>query len=225
MTPCIRRQGMSDTGEVGARQRTRHDEHSGVRLLQLSQREREGDEVIPIAGHETATVGSGETQLLLIRKAVTAHLVRAQDVEVQVAGDFGDPRREVFVEAETYGERVVVRVGTAESGGARLVADLYVRPGGAVAGEHVHPAIAETFTVVRGQIGVSLDGRLEIAGPGRQIHVLPGVAHDWWNAGEETAHVRVDLSPGAARFEAMILNLFNLARDGKTAALRGDPHG
>lgn len=120
------------------------------------------------------------------------------------------------------GERVVVRIGTAESGGARLVADLYVRPGGAVAGEHVHPASAETFTVVRGQIGVSLDGRPEVAGPGRQLHVLPGVAHDWWNAGEETAHVRVDVSPGAARFEAMILNLFNLAQDGKTDA-RGLP--
>ena len=33
------------------------------------------------------------------------------------------------------GERVVVRVGTEESGGDRLVADLYVRPGGAVAQE------------------------------------------------------------------------------------------
>ena len=48
------------------------------------------------------------------------------------------------------GEQVVVRVGTEESGGDLLVADLYVRPGGAVAGEHVHTQIDEWFTVMVG---------------------------------------------------------------------------
>jgi hypothetical protein len=34
------------------------------------------------------------------------------------------------------GERAVIRVGTDTTGGDLLVVDLYVRPGGAVAGEH-----------------------------------------------------------------------------------------
>jgi len=42
----------------------------------------------------------------------------------------------------------------------------------------------------------------------------PG-AHDWWNAGDEEAHMIVEISPGA-RFEEAIANAFGLAQDGKT---------
>jgi hypothetical protein len=44
-----------------------------------------------------------------------------------------------------------------------------------------------------------------------------GVAHDWWNAGDEEAHVVVEIRP-AARFEEMIRNTFGLVQDGKTDA-------
>jgi quercetin dioxygenase-like cupin family protein len=120
------------------------------------------------------------------------------------------------------GERGVVRVGTEESGGELLVSDLYVRPGGAVAAEHIHPVIHESFTVVRGQIGLRLDGRESVAGPGKRLHVPPGMMHDWWNAGEEEAHVVVEIRP-AERFEEAIRNSFGLAQDGKTNA-RGMPN-
>jgi quercetin dioxygenase-like cupin family protein len=119
------------------------------------------------------------------------------------------------------GERAVVLVGTEESGGELLVSDLYVRPGGAVMGEHVHPNIEESFTVVRGRLGYRLDGREGVAGPGQRLHVPHGSAHDWWNAGEEEANVVVEISP-AARLEEMILNAFGLAQDGKTDA-KGKP--
>ena len=117
------------------------------------------------------------------------------------------------------GERAVIRVGTQESGGKLLVNDLYVRPGGAVMGEHVHPSIEESFTVVRGRVGFRVDGEESVAEPGRRLTVPPGVAHDWWNAGQEEAHVIVEIGP-AARFEEMIRNAFGLAQDGKT-----DPKG
>lgn len=120
------------------------------------------------------------------------------------------------------GERAVARVGTEDSGGELLVADVYVRPGGAVAAEHVHPIIEERFTVISGRVGFRIDGRESIARPGERLHVPPGVAHDWWNAGEEEAHILVEISPGA-RFEEAITNMFGLARDGKTNA-RGLPN-
>ena len=120
------------------------------------------------------------------------------------------------------GERGVVRVGTVESGGELLVSDLYVRPGGAVVGEHVHPIIHETFTVVRGQVGFRVDGRESVAGSGKRLRVPPGTAHDWWNAGDEEAHVIVEIRPGA-RFEEAIRNTFGLAQDGKTNA-KGMPN-
>ncbi len=75
------------------------------------------------------------------------------------------------IENAVTGERAVVRVGTAESSGELLVADLYVRPGGAVMGEHLHPGIEESFTVVRGRLGYRLDGREGVAGPKERLHV------------------------------------------------------
>jgi quercetin dioxygenase-like cupin family protein len=133
----------------------------------------------------------------------------------------------MFKRGEVYdnpvtGERVVVRLGTQETGGERLVIDVYVRPGGAVAGEHIHPSIDETFTILKGRVGISIDGRKMIAKPGRKLHVPRGTAHDWWNAGDEEAHILVEVTP-AARFEAMIRNLFGLAQDGRTDR-KGVPH-
>ena len=40
-----------------------------------------------------------------------------------------------------------------------LVTDLYVRPGGAAAGEHVHTRMEEWFTVLGGRTRCSVSGR------------------------------------------------------------------
>ena len=126
------------------------------------------------------------------------------------------------IENPVTGERVVVRVGTEGSGGELLAIDGYIKPGGAVTGEHVHPAIEEHFTVVRGRVGFRIDGCESVARPGKRLYVPAGTAHDWWNAGEEEAHIVVEIRPGA-RFEEMALNLFGLAREGKTNS-RGMPN-
>jgi quercetin dioxygenase-like cupin family protein len=118
------------------------------------------------------------------------------------------------VENPVTGERAVVRIGTEQTGGELLVVDLYIRPGGAVMGEHVHSAIEERFTVLRGQVGFRLSGQEAIAELGKKLIVPAGMPHDWWNAGPEEALVRVEIRP-AARFEAMILNAYGLGQDGK----------
>ncbi len=111
------------------------------------------------------------------------------------------------------GERGVIRIGTDTTGGEVLVVDLYVQPGGAVMGEHLHPAMEERFTMLRGQVEFRLAGRVAIAEPGVELVAPPGTPHDWWNAGPEEALVRIEMRP-AARFEAMIRNAFGLAQDG-----------
>lgn len=118
------------------------------------------------------------------------------------------------IENPVTGERGIVRHGPPTSG-SRLVADLYARPGAAVVGEHVHPASTETFTVVRGTLGIRLDGTESLATAGERVVVPPGTPHDWWNVGDDTAWVIVEVDPGH-RFEAMIRNLFGLAADGRT---------
>ena len=126
------------------------------------------------------------------------------------------------VENPVTGEWGVARIGTEETGGELLVADLYIRPGGAVMGEHLHPAIEERFTVLRGRVGFRLSGRDSIAQPGVRVVAPAGVPHDWWNAGPEEALVRVEIRP-AHRFEALIQNAFGLAQDGKVNR-RGMPN-
>jgi quercetin dioxygenase-like cupin family protein len=118
------------------------------------------------------------------------------------------------VENPVTGELGIVRQAPGEAG-ASLVADLYARPGAAVVGEHVHPHSTETFTVVRGTLGVRLDGTETLATPGTRVVVPPDTPHDWWNVGDETAWVIVEVDPGH-RFQAKIRNLFGLAADGRT---------
>lgn len=124
-------------------------------------------------------------------------------------------------ENRVQGDRAVVREGSDDNGGERLVVDLYVRPGGAVAGKHIHEYITERFEVLAGTVRFHLDGRDEVVGPGQRVEVPPGAVHDWWNVGDDEAHVLVEIEP-AARFELMIQNLYGLANDGKTNA-RGIP--
>jgi quercetin dioxygenase-like cupin family protein len=125
-------------------------------------------------------------------------------------------------ENRVQGDRFVVREGSEDTGGERLVGDLYIRPGGAVAAKHVHAYITERFEVVTGTVRFHVGGRDELARQGEPVEVLPGVVHDWWNVGEDEAHVLVDIRP-AERFELMIANLYGLANDGKTNA-RGVPN-
>lgn len=111
-------------------------------------------------------------------------------------------------------ERGIVR-RTPGDAHTELIADLYAAPGAAVAGEHVHPRMTECFTVVRGELRMRLDGAERAVEPGTRVVIPPGTPHDWWNAGTETAYVILEVDPGQ-RFEAMIRNLFGLARDGRT---------
>jgi quercetin dioxygenase-like cupin family protein len=120
------------------------------------------------------------------------------------------------------GERILIVTGTEDNAEGDLVADLYIAPGGAVVGEHVHPNIEERFTVLSGKVGFRINGVEQIAPLNTELVVTPGIAHDWWNAGDEEAYVRVEIRPGV-RFELMAQNLFGLANDGKTNA-KGMPN-
>jgi quercetin dioxygenase-like cupin family protein len=103
-----------------------------------------------------------------------------------------------LVDNPVTGERAVVRVPPQESNRHLLIADLYLRPSGAVSGEHVHPLSAEAFTVVRGQLRMRLDGRELEAAPGTRTQIPPGVAYGFWNAGDQEARVVVEIQPRGA---------------------------
>ena len=104
----------------------------------------------------------------------------------------------------------------------RAVGELTAVPGTRLVGEHMHPALVERFSVREGELTVLLDGRKSVLGAGEQAEIQPGVWHDWWNEGDRTAIVRVEITPGE-RFTHLLETLFGLAREGHVNK-RGMPH-
>lgn len=97
----------------------------------------------------------------------------------------------------------------------RSVAELCALVGARVVGEHRHPVLTEHFTVLEGELTLKVDGRTSVLRAGESATIAPNVWHDWWNAGNVDARVRVEVTPGE-RFAHMIETLFGLARLGHT---------
>jgi quercetin dioxygenase-like cupin family protein len=120
------------------------------------------------------------------------------------------------------GERAVILGVPWQNTEGSAVAELTAVPGARVAGEHLHPALHERFTVLEGELTVVRDGQRSTLVAGESAHIEPGVWHDWWNEAEADAVVRVGITPGE-RFVHMIETLFGLARDGHVNA-KGMPN-
>lgn len=128
-----------------------------------------------------------------------------------------------FYQNKVTGERGVVLRGDEDSGDQPALVHLVVQPHGAVAGEHIHPRFQESFQVISGRLGTRVDGAERILTAGEKAVAVPGTWHDFWNAGEEEAHVLVEFWPLYPRFEQMLGTLYGLANAGKTNA-KGMPN-
>jgi len=104
----------------------------------------------------------------------------------------------------------------------RAAAELLALVGARVVGEHRHPGLVERFTVLEGELTLKLGEQTNILRQGETATIAPNVWHDWWNASDQDARVRVEVTPGE-RFAHMIETLFGLARLGHTDA-KGMPH-
>jgi quercetin dioxygenase-like cupin family protein len=118
-------------------------------------------------------------------------------------------------------ERATILERTWDNPAGRATAELTALVGARVVGEHRHPALLEQFTVLDGELTVKRDGQTSVLHPGETALIEPGVWHDWWNAGDRDARVRVEITPGE-RFVHMIETFFGLARLGHTGG-RGMP--
>ena len=127
-----------------------------------------------------------------------------------------------IIENPVTGERVVFLQTSEETGGELLQFELFVRPGGFVSGAHIHPHQRERILVETGTIRLQVEHEERDYGVGEEATIPPGVAHAWWNAGEEELHAVVEFRP-AGRFEHFITSAFALAQAGKTDK-RGNPN-
>jgi len=112
-------------------------------------------------------------------------------------------------------ERATILERPWDNPAGRATAELTALVGGRVMGEHRHPALVERFTALDGELMVKRNGQNSILQPGETAVIEAGVWHDWWNAGDHDARVRVEITPGE-RFVHMIETFFGLARLGHT---------
>ena len=97
----------------------------------------------------------------------------------------------------------------------RATGELTALVGARVAGEHRHPSMVERFTVLEGELTLKRDKVTSVLKEGESAVIDPGHWHDWWNAADHDARVRVEVTPGE-RFVHMLETLFGLARLGHT---------
>lgn len=114
----------------------------------------------------------------------------------------------------------------ADEDGRRIEVELWLQPGAAVAGAHIHDHFIERFQVREGEVGFQIGGSERAAGASDGLLEVPaGTAHEWWNAGDGIALVHVEVAaaegaPGqpAARFASMIEALWSLGALGRVNA-------
>lgn len=126
------------------------------------------------------------------------------------------------IENPASGERITFRQTAAETNGELVAVDLELPQDARVPGGlHSHPLQQERFEVVKGTMRFSLGGERIIAGPGTVVIVPPGIPHDFANAGNEDALVRVEIRP-ALKIEQLFETAVALAEQGRTM-MKGIP--
>lgn len=93
------------------------------------------------------------------------------------------------------GEKLIFQSLQPEPDGDRLLVENYVQPGvGPMM--HTHWLQDECLTVVKGKIGYQLlGGEEQFAGEGESVLFKRGVAHRFWNAGDDTLHCKGWVKP------------------------------
>jgi mannose-6-phosphate isomerase-like protein (cupin superfamily) len=114
------------------------------------------------------------------------------------------------------GERITSRATAAETDGQLVAIDLELAPNGRVPGGlHMHPLQEERFEVVRGRMRFRLRRKQIFAGPGDVVVVPAGVPHDFANAGDGEALLRVEVRPALKR-EQLFETAVALTEEGRT---------
>jgi quercetin dioxygenase-like cupin family protein len=120
------------------------------------------------------------------------------------------------------GETIRFLETSADTGGAYVLIDVTVDPGGGVPLAHVHPKQSETFEIVEGRLSMKAGRDKLVAEAGDVVTVAPGQVHKFWNDGASPARFRCTVAP-ALGFESFIETMFALAADGKLSK-RGMPN-
>jgi quercetin dioxygenase-like cupin family protein len=113
-------------------------------------------------------------------------------------------------------DRITVLKSTEDTNGEYFLGKLEVAPGGGNP-LHYHTTFTEKFTVMDGQLSVSLNGEEKNLKVGESAFVPKLAHHRFYNTTDKYAAALIELRP-ARNFEKAMRMLYGLARDGKTNA-------
>jgi quercetin dioxygenase-like cupin family protein len=82
-----------------------------------------------------------------------------------------------LLENAVTGERLLFRATASDTGGAAVVVETFVKPGGCVAAAHIHPYQEERFEVLAGAVGFRLGREQRVVGPAARLTVPAGTPH------------------------------------------------
>jgi quercetin dioxygenase-like cupin family protein len=120
------------------------------------------------------------------------------------------------------GETIRFVEAAVDTDGEYTLIDVTVEPNGCVAAAHMHPLQTEAFRVLDGELNMKHGRKTIAAAAGETVVVEPGIAHTFWNAGDNAVRFTCEVRP-ALGFERLIETMFALAADGKTNA-KGMPN-
>ncbi len=126
------------------------------------------------------------------------------------------------IENPVSGVQIVFRKLARDTGGRAVVAEAFLEPNGHLPVLHVHPRQKQRVEVLAGSVGAHIGRHRSVVGPGGRLTVPAGAPHRFWNAGDETAHFVLEISP-ALTYESLVETLFALAAAGRTNS-RGLPN-
>lgn len=119
------------------------------------------------------------------------------------------------IENPVTGERLKWLVTSAESGGELVRAELWIRPGGGAAGQHVHRDGDEHVQLLAGRMELRIGRARRLLCKGDRATVPAGLPHCWRNVGAEELHAIAELHP-PLQFEQLTETVFALAQAGET---------
>lgn len=121
-----------------------------------------------------------------------------------------------IIENPVIKDRVIFLETASETKGRYSLLEVELSPNGGNE-MHIHKKFDETFTVVKGVLGVQVGNRIIHLEAGETCTAFVGEAHRFFNpSGTEKVTFRVLIQPGSTSFEKSLQVVYGLSRDGLT---------
>jgi mannose-6-phosphate isomerase-like protein (cupin superfamily) len=118
-------------------------------------------------------------------------------------------------ENPVFKDKLTILKSTEETGGLYSLHELEIAPGGGNM-LHIHKGFTETFTAVKGILGLQYHDKKLFLRPGESKSVPPGTAHHFFNDTGSPIICHIKFTPGHSGFEKGLAIAYGLASAGKT---------